>query len=79
MYTYPNYLEAHLKRCPMLVCTKLWECPHCGRKYSSEDYLDVHIKTDCKKKPGLKILKADNPTVSGMHSEEACLWAKASL
>ena len=32
----------------MLVCTTLWECPHCGRKYSSEDYLNVHIKNSCK-------------------------------
>ncbi|CAB4020400.1 zinc finger 2 homolog, partial [Paramuricea clavata] len=43
MYTYLNYLQAHLKRCPMLVCTKLWECPHCSRKYSSEDYLNKNI------------------------------------
>ncbi|XP_028394808.1 histone-lysine N-methyltransferase PRDM9-like [Dendronephthya gigantea] len=50
MYTYPSYLETHLRRCQILACTKLWECPHCGRKYSSEDYLRVHVKNNCEKK-----------------------------
>jgi KRAB domain-containing zinc finger protein len=48
----------------MLVCTKLWECPHCSRKYSSEDYLNVHVKNDCKKNPHLKTLKEKHCTVS---------------
>ncbi len=50
----------------MLVCTKLWECPHCSRKYSSEDYLNVHIKSDCKKNPHLKHFKEKHSTVSGI-------------
>ncbi|XP_046861825.1 zinc finger protein 436-like [Xenia sp. Carnegie-2017] len=54
MYTYPDYLEKHLKRCPMLVCTNPWECPRCGRKYSSEDYLNAHMKNECGKNPRLK-------------------------
>ncbi|CAB4013746.1 histone-lysine N-methyltransferase PRDM9-like [Paramuricea clavata] len=47
IYSYKNYLEAHLKRCPMLVSYESWECCHCGRKYSSEDYRNVHEK-DCR-------------------------------
>ncbi|XP_046863523.1 uncharacterized protein LOC124457291 [Xenia sp. Carnegie-2017] len=54
MYTYPDYLENHLKRCPMLVCTNPWECPRCGRKYSSEDYLNAHMKNECGKNTRLK-------------------------
>ncbi|XP_046864740.1 zinc finger protein 383-like [Xenia sp. Carnegie-2017] len=54
MYSYPDYLEKHLKRCPMLVCTNPWECPRCGRKYSSEDYLNVQMKNECGKNPPLK-------------------------
>ena len=42
MYNYQNLLEAHLKRCPMLVSYESWLCNICGRKYSNEDYLDVH-------------------------------------
>ena len=53
----------------MLVCTKLWECPHCSRKYSSEDYLNVHIKNDCKKNPHLNIFKEKHCTVSGIRKK----------
>ncbi len=56
----------------MLVCSKLWECPHCSRKYSSQDYLRVHIKSDCKNNPQVNVFSGKHSTVSGIGSKRSC-------
>ena len=54
MFAYYNYLEIHLKRCPVLASNELWKCENCSRKYSTEEYLNMHMKNDCEKKESLK-------------------------